>query len=229
MPMPPRPSMRRTADGAIARHPALATLALLMVVADAALVAVHVVAVARGVPTLTLRIDSDRSYGELFEYLKLVWSLTLLGVAGLALRTARPIAWMPLLALLLVDNGWTLHERVGAAFVASVGVSQPIGELLFVVLAYPLAAAPAAIAMLRADGRIRSLGIRLAVCVAVLAGLGLGVDAIHHFFERDPVVQPVLAVLEDGGELVTFTALLLACAAALPWMQAPSAPRSAPA
>ena len=200
----------------IDREPVVAIGALLLVVADLALVLVHVVAVTRAVESPFLRLDMDRSYAELFEYIKMIWSLVVLGLVAFAARSFAPIAWAPFLALLLLDNGWTLHERVGSIAAERLGLSHDGGELAFVAVAYSLAALPVLVAAIRVPDS-RALHRRLAIAVAALLAFGVGGDLLHAVaiaFGGEPM-QRTAAIVEDGGELVAFSLVLLACATSL--------------
>ena len=165
---------------------------------------------------LRARDAMDRSYAELFEYIKMIWSLVVLGLVAFAARSFAPIAWAPFLALLLLDNGWTLHERVGSIAAERLGLSHDGGELAFVAVAYSLAALPVLVAAIRVPDS-RALHRRLAIAVAALLAFGVGGDLLHAVaiaFGGEPM-QRTAAIVEDGGELVAFSLVLLACATSL--------------
>lgn len=159
------------------------------------------------------RVDVDRSYPELFQYLK--FGLTAVGLAVLARLRHLSAAgvWAVLFALFAVDDAFSVHEEVGE-FLAEALRLPSVAGLRSVDLGEVLYAAGIGLALLIAaawtwqseDRRNRWLHIRLAALVGGLALFAVVVDTAHML----PIMAsiPGFGLLEDGGEMLIGSATL---------------------
>lgn len=202
----------------IDRNPPMLVWVVLIVSVVVTLMVVHVIAALRDVQTWTFFLDHDRSYGEFFEYIQVGWSILLLGLIAYRIRRRHPLAWVPLFALMLADNFWILHERIGA-WLLQPGMPPGFAEPLFGAL-YLAALVPVFLAARKEPmGWMRTLHRRLGVCFVLLLAFGVGVDTVHVAVRGDSLLDPLLGFVEDGGELATTSAILLSCLSA--WYRAP--------
>jgi hypothetical protein len=191
----------------------------LLVLTDVAFIALHAVhAFTPALDQPIYSIDTDRSYAELFQYIKLGWSALAVGVAFIQARQLVYVAWAALFSYLLVDDMFSLHEGLGAyltgtyAFMPAWGLrALDFGELLVSGTAGVALLVLIGAGYVRADRHGRALSIRLLVLLAVLAFFGVVIDVLHVQLLGDPLWWPIVSMVEDGGEMITVSLMLAAC------------------
>ena len=174
------------------------------------------------VPILGSRWDigRDRSYAEMFGYLKIMLILFLLISIPRVWKRPIYLAFILIFAFVLVDDAFQVHERFGLLFAEAFDV-QPFGGLrprdpgellVWTMVGVPLLAA-AVFAIVRSPKEDRGNGLLLLGAVAVLA-LFAGVIDMAHVVLRGAFwgADDVFAVIEDGGEQFT---LSLTCGLAI--------------
>ncbi len=160
-------------------------------------------------PSERLRIDKDRSASEFYEYAKLALAFLLLLIL---VARDRSFYLAPILALMLYlvfDNSFQLHEHVGAWATPNL---RGAGEGVYLVLLGAAVFALAALSARRVDRHARVVMISLLMILSVLGFFGVLVDALHSLIDNDfPATERILGFVEDAGELISITALLLIC------------------
>ena len=158
------------------------------------------------------RVDKDGSFAEYFQYLKL-FSVTGLLVFLWARRKGLSYgAWGAVFAFSLLDDALRIHEGLGGRLVrvldirAAFGLrGQDFGELLVwgsfgvVLLGFVL------FAYLRAGAEERAFSGNLALLFMLFVFFGLGVDMLHILLKGPAVLQILMPVLEDGGEMLVMS------------------------
>lgn len=160
-------------------------------------------------------LESDRGLAEQYQYIKQLWIVICLGLAFLQTRRKAFAGWMVLFAFLLVDDAAQIHEKVGfwlgAQFdLPAVAGLRPddFGELSFAALIGGLTVGMVALSFKRGDEHSRRLSRDLLCLVAVLAFFGVAVDTVHVIaYFRMPELSQLLALFEDGGEMIVVSAL----------------------
>lgn len=197
-------------------QPFVMVLAVLIVSIDVLLACIHaVVMVGWDAPNIW-RVDMDNSYAEAYQYLKYVWVIILLAMIAIRTRSWSFAAWIPLFLFFLVDDAAMLHEQVGfwlagQSWAPSWGPLGPqaLGELGFSALVFLVVAAPVAIAYARAHGATRRIFQTMAALLAVLLVFAVAVDVFHSFFVDVRLVDRLLGFLEDFGEMLALSAMLV--------------------
>jgi hypothetical protein len=159
-------------------------------------------------------LNQDRGFGELFGYLKLLWSVMLLALATRRHRAPLLAALTALIAALVVDDALSVHERLGAVLGARLGLSGPgamesfdLGQVVFGALA-GLALAAVVVALWHgASPVVRRTAAGTVASVVLLGVFAVLVDAVHAV--AGEVLDEPLRILEEGGELVAMTGLLV--------------------
>ena len=160
------------------------------------------------------RVDKDGSFAEYFQYLKL-FSVTGLLVFLWARRKGLVYgAWGAVFAFSGLDDALRIHEDMGGRLVHVLGIheafglrGQDFGELLVwgsfgvILLGFVL------FATLRAGAEERAFSKNLALLFMVFVFFGLGVDMLHILLKGPAVLQILMPVLEDGGEMLTISVL----------------------
>ena len=157
-------------------------------------------------------LATERGYGEWAAYAKACAVALLLWRARKTAPAAR--VWAAFFTYALLDDAFALHERAGLLAASllplpAVGSIRPqqVGELLLfgaVGLAFVAALALAS----RHDAASRSLNRALVPAFGALVFFGVFVDVLHSWFRGGPYSY-VTGVIEDGGELVAMTAIVM--------------------
>lgn len=160
-------------------------------------------------------LESDRGLAEQYQYIKQLWIVICLGLAFLQTRSKAFAGWMVLFAFLLVDDAAQIHERVGFWLGAQLSLPaiaglrpDDFGELSFAALVGGLTIGMVALSFRRGSDHSRQLSRDLLCLVVVLAFFGVAVDTLHVIaYFRMPAFSQLLALFEDGGEMLVVSAL----------------------
>jgi hypothetical protein len=152
------------------------------------------------------RIDRDLSLSEWFE--TAMMSAAIMMIVADARRLRRPcyLLLAVLLTAMLLDNVVGGHEKVGAWLAPE---KRAVGEFALVAATTMVFAALACLAHRWARANERSgLGAMLIV-LAVFALFAVAVDFMHELaLALGPAIYAALAVVEEGGELLSLSVLL---------------------
>lgn len=160
-------------------------------------------------------VKTERGLAEWFQYAK--WMAVTSGFVVLALRhgTPRYLAWVVMFTYLLLDDFFSLHERLGRALARSADLvtvldmaSRDVGELLVSAGAAALLFSLVALSMVRAGPEYVRHCRHAVAGVLLLAVFGVGVDMVNAAVWRGPTFAFLLAVVEEGGELLVASALV---------------------
>jgi hypothetical protein len=188
--------------------PAALVLALLLA-ADGVFIGVHLInEVHPSVNNRLYALDVDRSYSEVFQYIKFFWVGLLLAAVGWLVRAAVYGGWALLFVYLICDDALQVHERVGAWAVTmfpipsalglraqdfgELAVSASAGLVLLAVIAslYPLS-----------NTHAKNASKDLTLLMIVLVFFGVVFDLLHIAMDG-PVAGVLFGVMEDGGEMI---------------------------
>jgi hypothetical protein len=191
-----------------------ALLLRLLVAADLVFIGVHVVHVFTPYLRNPLNsLEQDRGYAEYFQYTKLYWLILLSAALAVRRRALIYLAWLAVFGYLLVDDAFSVHEQSGAALANSLELTPALGlraadfgELLVMAIAASAMAALLALGYWRSAAAGRA-PVRLLALLAGFAAAAVPVDMVHSVF-RDAPLGDVLAVIEDGGEMLVVSLML---------------------
>jgi hypothetical protein len=165
-------------------------------------------------------LEIDRSYAEMFGYLKTMLILSLLISIPRVWKRPIYLVFILIFALVLVDDAFRVHEKGGMRIAEALdlqpfGGLRPIdpGELLvWTAVGVPLLAA-AVFAVVRSPKEDRRNGLLLLAALAVLALFGGVIDMAHVVLRGSfRGADDLFIVIEDGGEQFT---LSLTCGLAI--------------
>lgn len=163
-----------------------------------------------------LNIEKDAGYSEIYQYLKYFWVFLLFLIIAAKTRTVPPTAWAFAFLFLLADDALGLHEQIGGLiasnlhFIPPWGLrTQDIGEVIYALGAALLLSIPLGLAYLKGTSHFRRASHHLLQLVILLACFGVVVDCLHMIAQSGWRLQFVLAVMEDGGEMVAVSGLLV--------------------
>lgn len=206
--------MRAMTEALGLRTPAGGLLGLLLII-DAAFIAFYLTAEAVGIPRGPLfDLALDRGYGEIFQYIKIVWAGLLVATLWARSRSFVFAGWTVAFAYLFVDDAFQLHEHVGWAVRDAVpgqpGWAVHTGELAFLAAVGLVLLGVIAVGHTRATREERAVSAVLAGLTGLLVLVGLVLDAANHLVFTAPEFRVPFTVVEDGGELVVMSLIVTA-------------------
>lgn len=190
-----------------------------LVLVDALFMAMYVVHELTGaLPNRLVMIAWDRSVPEMYQYLK---AAAAAGLAILIFRRLRQPTYLVaagIMAFLMFDDGLSLHERLGDWFADALLLAQPaqalsveaddLGEML-AMSGFGVAVLTALVSVhRRAAARERRFLIAFEILLAALAFCGVVMDLLPRP-QLFAGVGIVATLIEDGGEMVCMSALLV--------------------
>lgn len=165
-------------------------------------------------------IEADRGFSEMFQAFKWASICVLLLASCIRTRYWGYAAWALLFGYLLADDWRSMHERWGLMLSRAWRFPTPpfvraadLGELLVSAAAATALLPGLALAWWRGSPAFRLASLDLVSLMLLLVAFGIGVDMLHAALLHRPVLEQVLAVVEDGGELLVASAIAAYCVA----------------
>jgi hypothetical protein len=188
-------------------------LLILLILADAGFIIAHLVRV--NTPYLNdpaFSLEMDRGYSEVFQYVKEFWLVVMFAWLGLLRRHAGYGIWALLFAYLLLDDSFSVHERLGGEvaswmdFSAAFGLrGKDFGELAVSAAVGLTALAALAVTYALSSEPFRRVCRWMAALIGLLAFCGVAADMLHMMVHDVPVLGAAMVVVEDGGELLAMS------------------------
>ncbi|MCK0509824.1 hypothetical protein [Aromatoleum buckelii] len=155
----------------------------------------------------------DGGYPERYGYAQQVVAVLLLLATYSKRRQPVYLMLALLFAVSVLDDSMALHEAMGDYLSMNTGISAATGELVGWSALGLLPMLAVLLGYLRSDPRSRRDAQVFFVAIVLLLFFAVGMDIVHSVIHQQlGRFQTVLTVVEDGGELVTFT---LICALSL--------------
>lgn len=166
-------------------------------------------------------VSEERGFAELFQYGKIGFGILLLTLLAARRASLSALMWALVLMLVLLDDSLALHEQGGVYLERAMGLrsfgplrANQVGEVIaFAGLAVCCLTA-VAIGWRHADGEDRRLTRTLLVWFSALAFCAVVLDAVASFTRRSRFGGG-FAVLEDGGEMIVMSFLVMSVWATL--------------
>jgi hypothetical protein len=213
----------RNSDGSASIAPnesfsAAWSLLFLLVLVDAVFIAVHVAHVwSPWLKQAFYSLENDGGMAEQYQYIKHVWVAASFGVLFLRQRSVTLAGWSLFFAFLFVDDAAQVHENIGTVVSNAFGFqpmfglrAKDFGEILVAAAIGGAAVVFASLSIWRGRDTSRRVSADL-VCFLIALGLfGVFFDTLHtitHF--RLPIVAPVFALVEDGGEMIVASLIVV--------------------
>ena len=156
-----------------------------------------------------LWLTEDWSYAEVFQYIKELWIVLILGFISWQRKSFLLIAWALLFSYLLMDDSLSIHEVMGSRISILLQFQDTFG-LRAVDFGEVLVSATVAIAFLiviswayfRSSSTDRKYSQFLTFFLLALAITGVFFDLIHVVVSNNLYFNFIFALLEDGGEQI---------------------------
>lgn len=181
----------------------------LFLVIDVAFMFLHLIYSYTGFTTNNaFSLETDRGFSEILQYIKEYWIALILGV--LAVRTGFFLyaSWSLLFFYLLLDDSAEIHEKLGHfistefAFTPMFNLrGQDFGEIVVTGIVVIVFLLLITLTYRFSDYISRSVSKNLIKMMFALAFCGIILDLVH-IAASSPELDPLLTLLEDGGELV---------------------------
>lgn len=201
-----------SSQASLVDHATSASLLLLLLLfsADIAFIALHVLnALTPIFNNPLLNIEKDAGYSEILQYLKYFWASLVFMALCIKGRSWHFMAWALVLLYLLADDSLGLHEQIGSFISNHIAFAPPwglrphdIGELICAMGTGLVLSGPLALAYWKGVAPFRKASIHLAQLAFTLAFFGVVVDLLHMTVQSGWKLKFMLAIVEDGGEML---------------------------
>ena len=192
-------------------HQSGATLFLILLLsADLAFIVLHTLEfMNHSITNPLLSLEMDQGFPEVFQYIKWFWIITLLTYLPIKRRSLKFSAWVGVFIYLLLDDALRIHETVGGIIADNLTMFPPfglrvkdIGELIVTGVAGVFLVSFVLIAYIYGSKNFKKMSNDLFLLIFTLAFFGVFVDMLHISIQLGWKTTEVLAVIEDGGEMV---------------------------
>ena len=162
-------------------------------------------------------LSTDGGVPEWFGYFEMGVTSLFLVVAAVRGRTITLALWSVVVCYLMLDDAFQVHEHMGGLLGSDLSLFsgppeylQSRGELLFAAITGIAILTVLTIALMRANVGEAALAATLLVPFAALAFFAAGVDFLHELVGGSSnKVASIMAILEDGGELISMGFFLI--------------------
>lgn len=159
-------------------------------------------------------ISEDRSYPELFQYLKWLWiTLTLIYLSG-SRRSLAYLTWALLTTYFLLDDSIGIHELVGAELVTKLGLTAPfsmrtqdVGELIVSTTSASVLLSIIIWSYFRGDSEFKKFSQDIVLLMAILFFFGVFMDMMVHVFPISERMIMIMGFAEDAAEMIVASLL----------------------
>jgi hypothetical protein len=163
---------------------------------------------------LQFNIEVDKGYAERYQYLKYLGIIFIFAGLCIKRRTLVFVPWALLFGYFLLDDGWQMHERLGAWIGEEISFTPPfglrkvdMGELVVAITAGLILLPSFLLAYHFTSSSVKKIFHDLLILLALLLSFAIGVDMVHAAFTGSPRMELILGVIEDGGELIAVSLL----------------------
>lgn len=189
---------------------------ILLFCADLAFIALHSIeALTSFLNSSLFSITKDRSYPEIYQYLKWFWIIILLAYISILMRSFSYIAWSLVFIYFICDDALSIHEIVGKylagqlTFTPPLGLRlQDIGELAVTATAGTILLPIVVLAYFRGTEAFKKMSRDMLLLILALVFFGVFVDMLHISIQLGWKVSFILGVIEDGGEMLVGSLIL---------------------
>lgn len=203
--------------------PGALLLLFLLLSVDCAFIVIHVATrIERNLLDATLQLNydllsitTDGGYPELYQYVKYFWVILLTLYLARVARAPHYVAWTVLFAYFLCDDALSIHERVGAVigkglpFVPPLNLRvEDVGELAVTAMVGGLLLPLLLWSYRSGSDQFKKITQDLVLLVLAFVFFGVVVDVAHQSIKLGWVVEFIMGIIEDGGEMVVLSLIV---------------------
>lgn len=159
-------------------------------------------------------VTQSWGYPEIFQYLKAGFVAGCFFWLGSKYKRPQLYSWAVVFSYVLLDDSIEIHEFLGyrvGTFLENAGISggKTIGELfVFAVLGF-MVFIPLFYYYFRSNHRgIKIMSQDLFILFVAMLFFGIGVDVLHDMAETGTVLNGLLGLVEDGGEMLVMSVIV---------------------
>ncbi|MBS3955618.1 MAG: hypothetical protein KGZ88_21960 [Methylomicrobium sp.] len=156
-----------------------------------------------------LLMDADKSYAEIYQYIKFFWVSVLFIYLGYLKQTFHYLAWSILFIYFLLDDTLQFHEGIGRQIVPFLNFAPPFGLRLQDICELMVSATAGSfifpflfIAYVKGSESFKKTSRDIGILVLLLIFFAVFVDMAHSAIKLGRAVNFSLAFIEDGGEMI---------------------------
>lgn len=189
-----------------------ASLLLIMLLsADLAFITYHWVNILTpGFKDSLYTINTDRSYPEMYQYIKWFLIISLLAYISVKRQSFHYNVWGLLFIYFLFDDALQIHEIVGEYIAGNLNLTPPfglrrqdIGELAVTFTAGVVILPLITLVYFHGSKIFKTMSRKMLLLLLALVFFGVVVDMADISIRSGVTVKNVLIVIEDGGEMLT--------------------------
>lgn len=188
----------------------------LFLITDFSFILLHLIFThTRFISNYAFSLEAERGYAEVFQYIKEYWIAILLVFLAIRTRSFLYLSWSLLFFYLFLDDSLQIHEKLGDYLSIKFSLisffnigSEGFGEIIVSASACLIFGTLIAISYQFGDRISRNVSKTLIKFLLALAFFGIVVDTLHVIFNNS-LIETLLAIVEDGGELIIMS--LIAC------------------
>lgn len=158
-------------------------------------------------------LTQERGYADIFQYVKEYWIVLVLGIVVWRNYSHLYLGWLLLFIYILLDDTLEIHEKLGViisdklAFVPWLNLRAiDFGELVVSIFFGLFFLSFIATAYRFSDKISRKFSKYLILMLFALAIFGIVFDMLH-IAVKSPLLEPILGLLEDGGEQIVISVI----------------------
>lgn len=164
---------------------------------------------------LLFRVDIDGSYSEFYQYIKFFWLIILFAYLLLSTQYKGYVSWLLIFVYFLLDDALQIHERLGLVVGQSIDLNLPfalrvrdVGELVVFGLFGMLLMIILGWAYFRGPQIFRKVSNDLLILLGAFVSFAVIFDLLLAAVDLGQTTNAIIALLEDGGEMLV-TSLFL--------------------
>ena len=156
-----------------------------------------------------LNLSLDNGFPEKFQYLKFIIILGLTIYMILIRKNFQFSFWFILFTILLLDDAFSWHEKVGAQIAYILNYKSILGlravdfgEFTYVVIAGILLFICLSYSYRIGNFKYRKMSIDIVILFLPFLFFGVVMDLVHVLVSENNLLSSTFGILEDGGEMI---------------------------
>lgn len=160
-------------------------------------------------------VDTEHGYPEIFQYIKYLVLILIAGYFIFIKKRYSYFTWFILFTILLLDDSLRFHERAGEFIANYMGYTPAFGlrdvdfgEITYAFLVSNVIFICSIIALRKNSKKTKKTFLDISLLFGFFLFFGIGVDMIHSMVENVYILSAVVALIEDGGEMIALSVLV---------------------
>lgn len=163
-----------------------------------------------------LRLDKEGAFPEIFQYMKETAILLMTALMYWRRKNFIYLAWSFFFLFLLLDDSLQFHEILGRTISNLLNITfigpirgQDIGELIAIAIFGIFLLGVIFWGYFNSPKPLRAFSHFMFILLGLLISAGVFTDAVHNMLGTSPIGYGILTLVEDGGEMVVMSLMLV--------------------